>query len=59
MLRLKEVDVDVDVGVDEDEGEETPAEAEELEELPDVVEDVVGRVVVEVDEARDLMVCHA
>ena len=49
MLHLKEVDVDED----EDKGGEIPAEAEEL---ADVVEDVVGRVVVEVDEAHDLMV---
>ena len=47
MLRLKEVDED------EDEGGEIPAEAEEL---ADVVEGVVGRVVVEVYEAHDLMV---
>ena len=49
MLRLKEVDMDED----EDEGGEIPAEAEEL---ADVVEGVVGRVVVEVYEAHDLMV---
>ena len=49
MLHLKEVDLDKD----EDEGGEIPAEAEEL---ADVVEDRMGRVVVEVDEAHDLMV---
>ena len=47
MLHLKEVDVD------KDKGGETPSQVEEL---ADVVEDVVGRVVVEVDEAHDLMV---
>ena len=50
-LHLKEVNVDKDK--DEDEGGETPAEVEEL---ADMVEDVVGRVIVEVDEAHDLMV---
>ena len=46
MLRLREVDVDVD------EGGEAPAE-----EPAGVVEDVVGRVVVGMDEAHDPMVC--
>ena len=49
MLHLKEVDLDKD----EDEGGEIPAEVEEL---ADVVEDRMGRVVVKVDEAHDLMV---
>ena len=48
MLHLKEVDVDMD----KDEGWETPVEEEEL---ADVVEDVEGRVMVEVDKAHDLM----